>query len=129
MTSATRDGWIRLPIIGMPKARPKFNSVTRQVYMPEDYTQWKHGVSDALVDQGIHAPYHEDPMKLKAVFGEDYIEFQLFPVEGHRRAKHVTADIDNLAGGLMDALEQGQVIKNDKLIVRLDARVAGRIRD
>ena len=97
--------------------------------MPAEYTQWKHDVSDALVDQGIVAPYFVDPMKLKAVFGTDYIEFQLFPLEGHRRVRHVTADIDNLAGGLMDALEQGQVIENDKLIVRLDARVAGRIRD
>ena len=121
---ATRDGWVRLPMRGMPKKRPQ---VTKNgTFMPKKYTDWKHEVSDALVDQGIFSPYFQEPMSLKAVFGEDYIEFQLFPMPGHHRAKHVTADIDNLAGGLMDALEQGQVIENDKLIIVLDARVASR---
>jgi Holliday junction resolvase RusA-like endonuclease len=123
---ATREGWIRLPIRGMPKARPLFNSKTKQAYMPEEYTQWKRQVRDELGLQGIFRPPVDMPMKLKAVFGEDYIEFQLFPMEGHQRAKHVKADIDNLAGGLMDALEQGGIIKNDRLIVRADLWIAGR---
>jgi Holliday junction resolvase RusA-like endonuclease len=121
---ATREGYIRLPMRGMPKKRPV---VTRNgTFMPKKYTEWKGQVTDELNAMGITAPLFDIPMKLKAVFGEDYIEFQLVPLDGHRRAKHVTADIDNLAGGLMDALEQGGIIKNDKLIVRADLWIAGR---
>ena len=121
---ATREGFIRLPIRGMPKKRPK---VTRNgTYMPKEYVQWKKDVAAEMVAAGVEQAGIEMPIELEVVFGEDYIEFQLFPYEAHKRAKHVTADIDNLVGGLMDALEQGGVIANDKQIVRIKAWVASR---
>lgn len=121
---ATRDGFIRLPIRGMPKARPIVTG--RNTFMPPDYTAWKEQVIVELQAQGVLLPNYDVPRALKAMFGTDYIEFQLFPLEGHVRAKHVKGDIDNLTGGLMDALEQGDVIKNDRLIVRTDIWLAGR---
>ena len=123
---ATREGWVRLPIRGMPKARPVFNTKTKNVYMPADYEAWKSRVQEQLAIQGVKAHNLDVPMRLEAMFGTDYIEFQLFPEPWHQRAKHVKADIDNLSGGLMDALEQGNIIDNDKLIICLDARVASR---
>ena len=108
---------------GMPKKRPV---VTKNgTYMPKDYTDWKQQIAEELGAMSNLLDI-EMPVALEVVFGEDYIEFQLFPMEGHQRAKHVTADIDNLVGGLMDALEQGGVIANDKQIVRIKAWVASR---
>jgi Holliday junction resolvase RusA-like endonuclease len=113
----------------MPKARPVFNTKTKNVYMPADYEAWKGEVQQHLGIQGVKKLNLDMPMRLEAVFGTDYIEFQLFPMEGHIRAKWVKADIDNLTGGLMDALEQGDIINNDKQIVRSNIWIAGRGRE
>jgi len=58
-------------------------------------------------------------VRLDVVFGTDYIDFQLYPMVDHVRPKHVRADLDNLAGGLMDALQDAETIKNDELIREL----------
>jgi len=70
---------------------------------------------------GIHQRQLDMPLRLEAGFGTDYIDFQLFPLDAdHQRPKWVTADIDNLVGGFMDALQDHGLIANDKLIVEAE---------
>ena len=119
---------LRIPMRGKPKPRPKFDSrgVSGRTYNPDEYTTWKELISVELSRMGLHPQYLDVPVRLEAGFGTDYIDFQLFPLAPHRRPKHVTADIDNLAGGLMDALQDHGLIANDKLIVEAELWIPNR---
>jgi Holliday junction resolvase RusA-like endonuclease len=92
--------------------------------MPKKYVDWKEAVAAELLLLG-----HSDNMigntiegnlKMYTRFGSDFMELQLVKVE-HVRAKHVRGDIDNLNGGLMDALQDAEVIVNDAQIVGLES--------
>ena len=113
------EGMLRINMRGKPKPRPKFDGrgVSRKAYNPAEYTQWKRELSAELHAMGIHDRAISVPVRMEAVFGTDYIDFQLFPLPHHIRPKWVTADVDNLVGGLMDGLQDHGLIANDKLIV------------
>jgi len=120
---------LRLPVRGKPKPRPKFDSraVSRKAYNPDEYTEWKRLVGVELTRMGIDKRVLDMPLRLEAGFGTDYIDFQLFPLAHHRRPKWVTADIDNLVGGFMDALQDHGLIVNDKQIVEAELWLPNRM--
>ncbi len=111
-----RKGMLRLNVRGKPKPRPRADK--GQVHNPPDYTAWKHEVAHELAALNIQNQIAV-PVRLDVVFGTDYIDFQLYPMVDHVRSKHVRADLDNLAGGLMDALQDAGTIKNDELVREL----------
>ena len=110
------EGMLRLPLRGVPKPRPRVTE--RGTYNDKRYTTWKLVVADELRALGVTNQIVA-PVRLDAVFGTDYIDFQLFPLIDHIRPKHVRADVDNLSGGLMDALQDAGTIANDELIREL----------
>jgi Holliday junction resolvase RusA-like endonuclease len=75
-----------IPIKLMPKKRP--SSHGRQVFMPREYQQWKQTVRDALA---VFAPV---PTLTPVNIGVE--------VRGPSRNR---GDVDNLLGGLMDAIQ------------------------
>ncbi len=113
-----RSGMLFLPIRGKPKARPRV--VKGNTYMPANYTAFKEKISIEMLDRGlIPSIPHAGPLSLEAIFGTDGMWFQLRPVPGHERAKHMKADVDNLLGGLMDALQDATVLEDDKQIIEV----------
>ena len=107
-----------LPVRGKPKARPRV--VDKHAYMPDDYMAFKGKVDSEMRIRGmIPREMVTGPLSLDAVFGTDGMWFQLRPVPGHVRAVHVQADVDNLLGGLMDALQDATVYEDDKQIVEV----------
>lgn len=110
---------IRIPLRGKPKPRPRVTS--NGTYMPPDYMEWKKSVFDELLAQGLpQAGKIEGNLKLIVRFGSDFMDLQLFKLD-EVRAKHVRADVDNLVGGIMDALQDAGIIVNDAQIVAVEA--------
>ena len=105
-----------LPIRGKPKARPRVG-VNNRPFMPKKYMAWKEQLGDELRRQGLSSLELSNSMSLEVVFGTDAMWIQLRELKNFQRAKHVTADIDNLMGGLMDGLQDAGVIADDRLIV------------
>lgn len=78
----------------------------------------------------------DGPVALIARFMSDSIELAIQPLHG-RRAKYVRGDVDNLVGGLMDALQsyrlEGQeipgLIENDRQVVEIWATAVERDSD
>lgn len=116
------DGLIRIPIRGKPKPRPRFDPVRRRTYMPDDYTSWRDQTV-AFLRRAWPAQTDpiDGPLRLVAHFQSDGIDLQLYPVDGSRPTG-VRADMDNLVGGLMDALQEAGVIANDNQILELEVR-------
>ena len=109
---------IRIPLRGKPKPRPRVTS--HGTYMDKKYTDWKIDVAEELAVQGIKEPSIEGNLKLILRFGTDFIDIQLLKIV-EVRAKHVRADVDNLIGGVMDALQDAGIIVNDAQIVAVEA--------
>ena len=82
------------PIVA--KARPR---VTRYgTFIPPKYRQWKLGAIAEFQRQWGNRPTITEPIAIAI----------------HLRGKHYKgSDLDNLAGSIMDALQQAGVIKND----------------
>ena len=82
------------PIVA--KARPR---VTRRgTFIPQKYRHWKDGAIAELQRQWGNRPTIAEPIAIAI----------------HLRGKHYKgSDLDNMAGSIMDALQQAGVIKND----------------
>ncbi len=85
-----------IPWMGKPKARP---IVTKNgTHMPKPYTDWKEQVAEFL---GYTLHHVGDNIALELTFTRTGIALVMTPVTMERFGR---ADIDNLAGGVMDAL-------------------------
>ena len=89
--------------------------------MPADYTDWKEAVGWALKEQGIEPAQIEVPLNVHVIFKEDEMLVQLFQVE-KTRPKGTTGDLDNLIGGLLDALQDYGLIKDDRQVQEIWTR-------
>ena len=113
-----------LPWRTIPKPRPR---VTRYgTHMPQEYTDWKGNVADFLFASRMDAGL-EGPVICKFEFDTDTTGVSVIPLrQAYPRPLHVKGDIDNLSGGVMDALEDGGVFTNDKQVVKLEAVIIQR---
>lgn len=96
--------------------------------MPKDYTQWKSNVVEYLDLMASTSNSHFDgPVEINCTFYEEGALVSISAVEEeYQRAKHVRGDIDNLVGGIMDALQESTLIDNDSQVVRITAKVVNR---
>jgi Holliday junction resolvase RusA-like endonuclease len=104
---------LTIPIAGKVKPRPR---VTKNgTFMPKPYVDWKKEVVTYLQSQPSVKTL-QGPVSLLVKFLPDKIEMMIAesPVDRHGRG-----DIDNLLGGLMDALQDAEVYKNDSQIQRV----------
>jgi Holliday junction resolvase RusA-like endonuclease len=115
-----------VPMRGMPKARPRTNTKTGDVYMPVDYQEWRRDFAMLLkseITRGDYPRKHAGPVEVYLSFYPHGVRIQVMDSMTVRR-KHVRGDIDNLIGGVMEVLEDTQVVTNDSKIHRVVATVA-----
>ncbi len=115
---------IELPWRAVPKARPRVTS--RGTYMPPKYRAWKEDVAELI--QMVHPRVTlEKPVLCVVRFGSESTRIELTEYEEeYQRAKYVTGDVDNLAGSVLDSLQDSGIITNDRQVVRLDATIEPR---
>lgn len=102
-----------LPWKGKPKARPRVTS--NGTFMPKLYTEWKEAIAE-YVKLDPKSTELEGPLSLVVEFRPKEIMFLISESDTDR---HGQGDIDNLLGGLMDALEDAGVYKNDSQVQRV----------
>jgi Holliday junction resolvase RusA-like endonuclease len=105
---------VRLPWAGKSKPRPR---VTKHgTYNDPEYTEWKENVSLVM---GSMMHQVDGKVRLGLTFNKDSVDLVLVETERKRFGRN---DIDNLAGGIMDALQESGVIDNDSQVVYLTAQ-------
>lgn len=118
---------INLPWPGKPKPRPRVTTNERgesHTYNPAEYTEWKQNIVELLAHHKVAV---EGKCKLEILFTEKDVHVRVIPITYEfERDKHVTADLDNLCGGVMDALENAGVLENDRDVVALNAQIRNR---
>ena len=113
-----------LPWRTIPKPRPQ---VTRYgTHMPKEYMEWKEMIGQFIAVSRIESAI-EGPVMCQFEFDTDTTRVAVIPLElEYPRALHVKGDIDNLSGGVMDALQDGGVFTNDSQVVKLEAVITRR---
>jgi len=111
-----------IPFAGKPKARPRLNA-NGPTFMPKDYMEWKDRVIEWARFSRLHKQRIEGTVHIYAVFDTDKILVEVTPC-GHKRPKGVGGDLDNLVGGLLDALQGAGVIDNDRNVMEIVASFA-----
>lgn len=89
---------LRLALPPMSKPRPRFQN--GHAFMPANYRQWK----DAAIAQ-FRTQYHGEPIA------------KILCLRIHLYGTVARGDCDNLAGSVMDALVQAEVLVNDHVAV------------
>lgn len=112
---------IYLPVPAKPKARPV---VTKNgTYMPDDYTKWKESFMWALKEAGVGASEYAGSVRLEMICTPHGMWVELKPT-AIVRPKGLRGDIDNLAGGVLDAFQDYRLILDDKqtteMVVRME---------
>ena len=108
-----------IPFAGKPKARPRVKA-GEHTYMPPDYMEWKDRVAQFVGLTGLRKRAMTGDVRVVMVFGPDSIEVEILP-SMTERPKGVRGDLDNLAGGLLDALQDAGLLPNDRHVVDLEA--------
>lgn len=137
MTDAIHE--FELPLRAMPKKRPRLGQ--RRAYHEVAYQEWLDECR-AHVARQFTGRQIEQPVALTLSFHENSIgvTVQIMPTISDApwlRPKYVRGDIDNLAGGVMDAmqgykygkLEVPGVYRDDRQVVDLQAFFRGSWRD
>lgn len=114
-----------LPLRGAPKPRPRLGK--GHTHNPAEYTAWKAEVVKELHAMRLTNQDIAGALSLELVFGTDGMWVQLRPIKGFERAKHVQADVDNLSGGIMDAMTDANVYGDDAQVVELHTWIDRRI--
>ena len=102
----------------VPKARPRFDPRSGRAYTEPKYRDWLSMASD-VVALTLRKPMMNGPLLLRTAFTPSGVEVAVMdcaPVEYKGRR----ADLDNLTGAVMDALQQGGAIANDRDIVKIE---------
>lgn len=106
----------------VPKARPRFNRATGTAYTDPKYRDYLDMASTIIAIEHKGDPL-EGPLQVMAKFNAKEVSVSygrslLIPQWTGRRG-----DLDNLAGSILDSLEQGGAIENDRNVVSLTAWV------
>ena len=98
-----------LDIAGMPTPRPRFNG--KFAYMPKSYNDYQKALVALIHEQGVPKG---DYTRISVVFHFSYPK----STPKYKRLEGVPMrnkfDCDNLAKGVMDALEKAQIIEDDR---------------
>ncbi len=109
-----------LPIAAKPKARP---SVTKNgTYMPEDYTDWQEAMGWALKEKGVKGDDYPGSVRMELICTPHGMWVEMKPT-AVIRPKGIGGDIDNLAGGVLDAFQEHHIFKNDSQVTEMVVRM------
>lgn len=111
---------IVIPGSVVPKARPRFNRATGTTYTAPKYRDYLDMASTIIAIEHKGDPL-EGPLQVSAKFNADGVTVSYgrsfrIPQWTTRRG-----DLDNLAGSILDSLQQGGAIANDRNVVSLTA--------
>ena len=104
----------------VPKARPRFNRVTGTAYTDPKYRDYLNMAAQVIAIEHRGAPL-EGPLYVQTRFNKEGVTVSYRPSILRPEWTARRSDIDNLAGSILDALQQGGAIKNDKDVVSLAA--------
>ena len=113
-----------------PKARPR-TTKSGHAYMPKDYMKWREDFGVLLKSEIARVRSQRrmvGPVELYLSFYAHGVRIQIVEATSIRR-KHVRADIDNLIGGVMEVLEDMEVVTNDSKVHRVVANVADNVKE
>ena len=102
----------------VPKARPRFDPRSGRAYTPQRYAEWLDMASQTVA-LTLRKPMMDGPLLLRTAFTPAGVEVAIMdcaPIEYKGRR----GDLDNMTGSVMDALESGGAIVNDRDIVRIE---------
>jgi Holliday junction resolvase RusA-like endonuclease len=106
-----------IPERAQPKKRPV---VTKNgTFMPKRYKEWRTRMAQYLAI-GHSVPF-SDEVHLTVVFNSHSTEVTVTEADKTAPKYLRQTDIDNLIGGVMDALQESGVIINDRQITRVTA--------
>ena len=111
-----------VPMPGKPKPRPKFNTRTGTVYMPKDFEEWREAFGWELAK--LRPPRFDGPVHVILHFSKDGVDIDIFSLpDDVKREPKVRGDIDNLIGGVMEVMQDIEVVGNDRdvLVVKASA--------
>ena len=123
MWTELEETGIWVPVRAVPKERPQVHK--GGAHYSERYVAFRHAVMRSLKEQGVQLSGIDYPVSMELSFKTDGFFLQLRPVlgTGCGRPTHVRGDADNLAGGVMDALEDGGVVTNDRHVLELHTQL------
>ncbi len=103
----------------VPKARPRFNRATGTAYTDPKYRDYLEMAAQVIAIEHKGDPL-EVPLFVKMSFNANGVTVSYRPsILRHPQWTARRADIDNLAGSILDALQRGGAIQNDKNVVSL----------
>ena len=101
-----------------PKARPRFDSRSGRAYTPHDYAEWLDSASQ-IVALTLRKPMLTGPLLLRCAISPDQTEIAVMPCSPITYTSR-RFDLDNAVGAVMDALQKGQAVRNDRDFVRIE---------
>ena len=106
---------IRFETPAMAKPRPR--GTGNQFYMPPDYMAWKASIAEevALLYRNTH---FTGPVNIAVTVGKMYF---IVTIEESEVERHGRADLDNLVGGIFDAIQDAGLIENDRFVTEFKA--------
>ena len=110
--------YVKVPWAAMSKPRPR-SGAGKKVYMPRNYMEWKENIADWFAASGIPSETFEGNVVVDIRLGKDHFEVFVEEVPATRFGRQ---DIDNAAGGVLDALQDAGVISDDRNVVQLDVQ-------
>ena len=105
------------PFPAKPKARPRGG---RSWYMPRPYMEWREQVVEAIEATDLEGLTGR--VAVDVTFDKDSFTVKISPTNKNRKDRYGNADLDNLVGGVLDALQDAQAIENDRDVVILVAK-------
>ena len=125
MWAELEESGLFIPVRAIPKERPKVHR--GGAHYSKRYVEFRENVVRSLREQGVELSGIDYPVSMEVSFKTNGFHLQLRPVStiygGIARPTHVRGDADNLAGGVMDALEDGGVLMNDKHVLELHTQL------
>lgn len=111
---------IFIPLRAKSKPRPRVT--IKGTYMPPSYMDWRKDFGKLV--RALRIPKFDGNVKLALIFETDGVWVKVEPID-NERPKHVRADIDNLIGGVMEVLQDTQVVTDDRNVVQVVAKMGG----
>jgi Holliday junction resolvase RusA-like endonuclease len=98
-------------------AKPRPRGTGNQFYMPPDYMAWKENIAQEILLL-CGRTHFEGPIHVAIVIGKDSFTVK---IEESHRTRHGRADLDNLVGGVLDSIQDGGLIDNDRNVTEVEA--------
>lgn len=125
MWTELEESGLFIPVRAVPKERPKVHR--GGAHYSKRYTNFRNDVMLSLREQGVELSGIDYPVSMEVSFKTSGFHLQLRPVStiygGIARPTHVRGDADNMAGGVMDALQDGRILSDDKHVLELHTKL------